>query len=107
MIIQIVCTLSVILNISLAAFSCIVLMRKRSYKDAFHKNVGRCKKILENERKYKELSKNINEVFIKLKVNMKEQVGFIDQANQIILQEDEITQEMIEISGDFRTGVTP
>jgi hypothetical protein len=107
MILAISLAFSIIINIGLGIFSYAIFVRKRSYKKAFHRNVERCKKILENERKYKELSKSINGIFSKLRTNAKEQVQLVDQANTIIMQEDDLTQEMIEISGNFQMGISP
>lgn len=97
---------SFVANIALGIVLYVIYVRKLAYKRAFHRNVERCKRIIDSWRRYKELTKNLDDIFCKLRLNAKEQSSLVDQATGIIAEEKELCSSMVEIGGDINLNLT-
>ena len=104
MLIEICFSLSFVANLLLISTVVIIFKRKRSYKKAYHNAVQRCKRLIDSGKKYKELTKSLDDIFCKLRLNAKEQSSLVDQANSIICEEKDLVNSMVEINGDIHIG---
>ena len=104
MITEILLGTSLVANAALGTLAYVLFARKMRYKKAFHRNVETCKKMLEYGRKSKTLTKDLDGIFNKLRANAKEQSMLVDQANGVIVEEENVASSMVEIAGDFKSG---